>query len=94
MAADNIKDAEIEEGLAAVFAENRAAALKGERPMERVVVGELLATPCAHQPDGTPMIMANGELGIYRAAKRDRNDRRRRRGGFRFTPKPVDGWKG
>jgi hypothetical protein len=95
-AADAIKDAEINEGVAAVFAENRTAALKGERPMERVVVGELLAAKVGRpKPDGTPMIMANGEPGVYRNAKRpDRQDRRRRRGGFRFTPKAVDGWKG
>jgi hypothetical protein len=38
--------------------------------------------------------MANGEIGTYHTVKRpDRNDRRRRRGGFRFTPRAVKGWK-
>jgi hypothetical protein len=94
-AAEAIKRAELTEGVAAVFAENRTAALKGERPMERVVVGELLAPGGAKPtPDGTPIIMANGEPGIYRAPKRpDRNDRRRRRNGHRFTPEPIKGWK-
>jgi hypothetical protein len=95
-AACAIAEAERDEGIAAVFAENRAAALKGERPMERGVVGALLVAKIGYRPpppDGTPIIMANGEPGIYRAAKRpDRQDRRRRRGGVRFTPKPVEGW--
>jgi hypothetical protein len=56
-----------------------------------MLVGELLAHGSLEPPaDGTPIIMANGEPGIYRAAKRPfRNDRRRRRGGFRFTPKTA-----
>jgi hypothetical protein len=89
---DAVKQAELDEGVATVFAENRTAALKGERPMERVVVGTLLAAKVGRpKPDGTPTIMANGEPGVIRAAKRpDRHDNRRRRGGFRFTPKPVD----
>jgi hypothetical protein len=84
MAADDIRKAEAEEDIAAIFAVNPAAALKGERPMERVVVGELLAAK----------VGVGRELGVVRAVKRHRNDRRRRRGGFRFTPDAVEGWKG
>jgi hypothetical protein len=38
-AADAIKRAEAKEGIAAIFANNRPAALKGERPMDHGVVG-------------------------------------------------------
>jgi hypothetical protein len=95
-AAEAIKQAETEESIAAIFAEYRAAALKGERPMDRNIVGKLLAKRTGHPPslpDGTPVIMANGEAGIVRNPKRpNRNDRRRRRNGHRFTPKAVEGW--
>jgi hypothetical protein len=90
---DAIEQAESDEAIAAVFANNRTAALKGERPMERVIVGELLAAKMGYHPpppDGTPVIMANGEPGIYRTPKRpNRHDRRRRRNGHRSTPTPV-----
>jgi len=86
---DAIEQAEITEKVAMVFASNRAAALKGERPMDRVVVGQILAAKVGFKqtPDGTPCIMANGEAGVVRTPKRYRNDRRRRRGGMRYTPK-------
>jgi hypothetical protein len=94
-AARALRQAEEAENVAAIFADNRAAALKGGHTMDPMVVGELLAAPCAKPPpDGTPILMANGEPGIYRPAKRpDRHDRRRRRNGHRFTPEPVKGWK-
>jgi hypothetical protein len=95
-AARALKQAEEAENAAAIFADNRAAALRGERTIDPMVVGELLAAPCAKGddiPDGTPIIMANGEPGIHCTVKRPfRNDRRRRRSGVRFTPKPVKGW--
>jgi hypothetical protein len=97
--AEAIDSAEMDESFSAVFAENRAAALKGQRlegkRMDRMLVGELLAPGCLEPPaDGTPIIMANGEPGIYRAAKRPfRNDRRRRRGGFRLTRKRPKSWQ-
>jgi hypothetical protein len=76
------------------FAGNRAAALKGERP-DRGVIGKLLLAKIGRpKPDGTPVIMANGEPGVAYTPKRERNDRRRRRNGHRFTPRPVEGWKG
>jgi hypothetical protein len=91
-----IEMAELDESVAADFAENSTDALKGERPMSRSVVGELLAAKAGiihPMADGTPLIMANGEPGVYYAAKRpDRNDRRRRRGEVRYTPEPVKGW--
>jgi hypothetical protein len=98
-AASGIERAERDEGIAAVFAENRAAALRGERPMERiVVVGALLAAKAGfgHAPkDGEPCINPyTGEPGVIRHPKRPgRNDRRRRRNGMRFTPRPIEGWK-
>ena len=86
---DAIKQAERDENVASVFADNRIVALKGERP-DPMIVGELLAARVGFQqpkPDGTPVIMANGEAGVVRNPKRpNRNDRRRRRGGMRFTP--------
>jgi hypothetical protein len=92
-----IKQAETSEGIAAVFADNRTAALKGERPMERGVVGELLAAKAGvgRAPhDGDTFVRANGEPAVYRERTRNRPmDLRRRRGGFRFTPEPVEGWK-
>jgi hypothetical protein len=92
-AADNIERAEIEERVAADFAKNRNAALKGERP-DPTIVGVLLAAKVGRpRPDGTPELLANGEQGFVRTPKRSRNDRRRRRGGVRFTPKAVEGWK-
>jgi hypothetical protein len=50
----SIEQAELDEGIAAVFAKNRTVALKGERPMERVVVGELLAARrrCQYRASG------------------------------------------
>jgi hypothetical protein len=102
---DAIERAENHEGLAPIFAENRAAVLRGEHVEDnpRSLVLEILAAqlglsgPAAAQynpPDGTPIVMTNGEPGIYHAPKRpDRNDRRRRRNGHRFTPEPVKGWK-
>jgi hypothetical protein len=97
-AASAIEQAERDEGIAAIFAENRAVALRGERPMDRVVVGQLLAAKCGFQPDpkdGEPCINPyTGEPSVHRVAKRpNRNDRRRRRNGMRFIPKPVEGWK-
>jgi hypothetical protein len=97
-AAEEIKRAEADERVAAIFAENRAAALRGERPMKQIVVGELLAKRCGFQPstaDGTPCVNPlTGELSVHREVKRpDRKDRRRRRNGMRFTPKPVEGWE-
>jgi hypothetical protein len=93
-AADVIEQAELDEGVAAEFAANRAAALRGDRRMDRVVVGELLAAKVGKPPlDGTPCVMANGEVSVYRTPKRPgRNDRRRRRRGVRFTPPKVEGW--
>jgi hypothetical protein len=92
------KRAEQDEAIAAIFAKNRAAALKGERPMKRVVVGQLLAAKCGFQPsrkDGELCVNPlTGELNVHRVVKRsDRKDRRRRRNGYRFTPKPVEGWE-
>jgi hypothetical protein len=88
LAARHIERAEHHENVAAVFAENRAAALKGERPMDHGVVGQMLAVDMPKPtPDGTPIVMANGEPGFSFTIKRARNDRRRRRGGFRITPK-------
>jgi hypothetical protein len=95
-AAEAIKRAENHEGLAAIFAENRAAVLRGEQVQDnpRALVLEILAAQLgvkANPPDGTPLMMANGEIGTYRAAKRPyRNDRRRRRGGVRFTPPKAE----
>jgi hypothetical protein len=84
-----LEEAELLESVAASFAECRAAALKGEWP-DRGVAHRLVAAKVGFQPpmpDGTPCIMANGEAGIVRNVKRpNRHDRRRRRGGFRFTP--------
>jgi hypothetical protein len=93
-----IEQAEKDEVIAAIFAENRAAALRGERPMERVIVGELLAARVGFRSeprDGEACVNPlTGEASIRRVAKRPhRNDRRRRRGGTRFTPKPVEGWE-
>jgi hypothetical protein len=92
-AAAAIKRAEANEGIAAIFAENRTAALQGERPDE-MIVGKLLAMKISKPtPEGTPTITENGEAGFVHYAKRSRNDRRRRRGGMRFTPPAVEGWK-
>jgi hypothetical protein len=43
IASDIIKQAELDEGVAATFAENRSAALRGEGPMDMGIVGKLLA---------------------------------------------------
>jgi hypothetical protein len=93
-AAALIAEAEIEEGVAAAFADNCAAALRGERPMDRIVVGDLLAAKVGKPPpEGTPCFRANGEAAVVRYAKRPgRNDRRRRRHGVRYTPKAAEGW--
>jgi hypothetical protein len=91
-AAAAIDRAEWNEEVAAMFAENRADVLKGEHPGQ-LIVGKLLALKLGYKSpaDGAKVIMANGEEGIYREAKRpDRNDRRRRRNGLRFTPKRAD----
>jgi hypothetical protein len=69
--------------------------------MDRIVVGELLAARSGFKTametavrEGAPCVMANGEPGVVHYSKRPgRKDRRRRRNGHRFTPKPVE-WKG
>jgi hypothetical protein len=86
-ASELIEQAELDEAVAGGFAENRAAALRGERPMDRVIVGKLLAPFKNSRLEGAPCVMANGEAGVVHYAKRHRDDRRRRRGGVRFTPK-------
>jgi hypothetical protein len=98
-AASGIERAEKDEAIAAIFAKNRAAALKGERQMERVVVGQLLGARvrarCDPREDGESCVNPlTGEASVVRYPKRpDRKDRRRRRNGHRFTPKPVEGWE-
>jgi hypothetical protein len=97
-----IEEAEYFESVAATFAENRAAALQGDHA-GRMLVGKMyfgatlgeFAEACRTTPaDGTPIVMANGEIGTYRTIKRpNRNDRRRRRNGLRFTPQAVKGCK-
>jgi hypothetical protein len=62
-----------DEKLAAIFADNGAAALRGERPIHQGVVGQILAAKAGFKPpppDGTPCVMANGEAGVVRNPKR------------------------
>jgi hypothetical protein len=49
-AAEAIACAQANEGVAAIFAANRAAALAGQRPMKRGVVGEVLASRAGGRP--------------------------------------------
>ena len=91
MAAMYIERAEAQEKLAALFGDERAAALKGEKTMDRNTVLRVMAIQLRGPEPKGPVLMANDEPGVRRTPKRPhRNDRRRRRGGFRFKPKPAE----
>ena len=94
MAAMYIERAEAQEKLAALFGDERAAALKGEKTMDRNTVLRVMAIQLRGPEPKGPVLMANDEPGVRRTPKRPhRNDRRRRRGGFRFKTKTGRGWR-